>query len=128
MPREYWKPKKKEIEEWFEKKLQEFVIKYNCNTRLTVKKWNNKYIFIHIYKIFFVKFVTKLQEWLARLIDFHKFWKDEWVMHWTLKLIQQSENTDNTITRMVDHWVDSVIGGFVMEFAIDQFLSHSLAE
>ena len=41
---EYWKPKRKEIEEWFEKQIQEFVAKENRNTKLTTKKWKNKYI------------------------------------------------------------------------------------
>ena len=70
----------------------------------------------------------ELQEWLARLINFQKFWKDERVTQWTLERIQQLENTDKTITRMVDHWVGSVIGGFVTEFAVDQFVSYSEVE
>ena len=45
-------------------------------------------------------------------------------MQWTLELIQQLEKTDNTINPMVYHWVDSVIGGFVTEFAIDKFVSY----
>ena len=36
MKREFWKPKRKEIEEWFEKKILEFLIKENHNTRLIV--------------------------------------------------------------------------------------------
>ena len=31
MLREYWKPEKKEIEEWFKKQIQEFAIKENHN-------------------------------------------------------------------------------------------------
>ena len=46
----------------------------------------------------------------------------------TQKLIQQLERTDNTITRIVYHWVDNVLGGFVTEFSIDQFVSYSEAE
>ena len=93
-----------------------------------VEDWKNKYIFTEVYEIFFLKFATELQEWLARLVDFQKCWKDKWVMQWTLKLIQQLEKTDNTITCMIDHWVDNVQGGFVIEFSIDQFVSYSKAE
>ena len=87
VPREHWKPKKKEIEEWFEKQIQEFAIKENRGTRLTAEKWKNKYVFTDIYNIFFVTFSTKLQEWIARLIDFEKCWKDEWITQWTPELI-----------------------------------------
>ena len=58
------------------------------------------------------------------MVEFQKCWKDERVTQWTLDLLEQLERTDNTITRMVDHWVDSVLGGFVTEFSIDQFVSY----
>ena len=85
------------------------------------ERWKNRYILTESYEIFFVTFAIEIHEWLARLVEFQKCWKDERVTQWTPKLIQQLEKNDNTITRMVDHWVDSVLGGFVMEFSIDQF-------
>ena len=94
----------------------------------STEKRKNKYIFTEIYKIFFVKFATELQEWLARLVDFQKCWKDERVTQWTPEIIWQLEKTNNTINRTMDHWVDSVIGGFVTKFAIDQFVSYLEAE
>ena len=103
MPREYWKPKKKEIEEWFEKKIQELAIKENRSTRLTAEKWKYKYAFTEIYEIFFMTFATEVWEWLARLVEFQKCWKDERITQWTPEFIQQLEKTDNTITRTVDH-------------------------
>ena len=60
MPRPYWKPESKEIDEWFEKKFQEFAMKENRSKRLTTEEWKNKYIFMEIYKIFFVKIVIEL--------------------------------------------------------------------
>ena len=72
MKREYWKPKTKEIEEWFENQIQEFAVKENCSEKLTAKRWKNRYILIESYKIFFVEFLIELQEWLARLIEFKK--------------------------------------------------------
>ena len=128
MPREHWRLEKKEIEEWFEKQVQEFVVKENRNVKLTTEKWKNKYIFTEIYEIFFVTFSTELHEWLARLVDFQMCWKDEWVMQWTPELVHQLERTDNNITRTVDHQVDSVLGGFVTEFTVDQFVSYSKAD
>ena len=81
-----------------------------------------------VYEIFFVTITIELQEWLARLVEFQKTWKDEQVTQWTPELIQQLENADNTITHTIDHWVDNVLGGFVKEFSIDQFVSYSEAE
>ena len=52
-----------------------------------MEKWKNKYIFIEIYEIFFVTFAIELQEWLVRLVDFQKCWKDERVTQWTPDLI-----------------------------------------
>ena len=103
MPRKQWRPKKKEIKEWFEKQVQEFAVKENHSAKMIVEKWKNKYIFTEIYEIFFVTFSTELQEWLAKLVYFHTFWKDKWIMQWTLELIQQLEKTNNTITHTVDH-------------------------
>ena len=128
MPRPYWTPKRKKIDEWFEQQVQEFSIKENRSERLTTEEWNNKYIFTEIYKIFFVTIAIEAQEWLTGLVEFQKCWKDEQITQWTPKLIQQLEKTNNTITRTVDHWVDSLLGGFVTEFSIDQFVSYFEAE
>ena len=61
-------------------------------------------------------------------MEFQKCWKDERVSLWTQELLEQLEKIDNTITRTVDHWVDSVLGEFMTEFAIDQFVSYYEAE
>ena len=50
------------------------------------------------------------------------------ITKWTLKLVQQLEKSSNKIIHLVDHWIDSVLGGFVTEFAIDQFVSYSEVE
>ena len=55
-------------------------------------------------------------------------WKDERVTQWTPDLLEQLERIDNTITCTVDHSVDSVLGFFVTEFDINQFVSYSEAE
>ena len=81
--------------------------------KLTAEKWKNRYILTESYEILFVTFAIELQEWLARLVEFQKCWKDERVTQWTPELILQLKRNDTTIIRMVDHWVDSVLGGFV---------------
>ena len=50
---------------------------------LKTKKWKNKYIFTEVYEIFFVTFAYKLQEWLARLVEFQTCWKDNQITQWT---------------------------------------------
>ena len=87
MPWPYWKPKRKEIDEWFEQQVQEFIVKENRSKRLTTEECNNNYIFMEIYEIFCVTIAIELQEWLARLVKFQKCWKDERVTQWTPKLI-----------------------------------------
>ena len=37
MTREYWKHERKEIEDWFEKKIQEFAVKENRSEKLTIE-------------------------------------------------------------------------------------------
>ena len=128
MKREFWKPERKEIEDWFERQIQEFAVKENRSEKLTAERWKNRYILTESYEILVVTFVIELQEWIAKLVEFQKCWKDERVTQWTPEPLQQLEKTDNTITCMVDHQVDSALGGFVMEFSIDQFVSYSKDE
>ena len=62
MKREYWKPERKEIEEWFERQIQEFAVKENHNEKLTAERWKNRYILTKSCEIFFVTFAIELQE------------------------------------------------------------------
>lgn len=38
------------------------------------------------------------------------------------------EASEDKIARVVDHWLDRVIGGFITEFAIEIIVSYSEAE
>ena len=60
MTREFWEPKRKEIKDWFERKIQEFSENENHSAKLLVEKWKNKYIFTKVYEIFFVTFAYEL--------------------------------------------------------------------
>ena len=72
MTREYWKPKRKEIEDWFERHIQEFVVRENQSEKSTAERWKNRYVLTESHEIFFVTFAIELQEWLARLVEFQK--------------------------------------------------------
>jgi len=38
------------------------------------------------------------------------------------------EASEDTITRVVDHWLDRIIGGFFIEFVVDTSVNYSEAE
>ena len=68
-----------------------------------MERWKNRYVLTESYETFFVTFAFELQEWLAKLVEFQKCWKDKWVTLWTLELLKQLDKVDNNITRTVDH-------------------------
>jgi hypothetical protein len=43
-------------------------------------------------------------------------------------LIQKVKRVDNVVSRVVDHWFDSTIGGYITEFVVDRRESYSQAE
>ena len=120
----YWHPMQNELQDWIDKKILEFVIQENISSKLSAKYWAQKYIYTKIHEIFFSSFTTEPQEWLSRLTEFHTCAKDDMITQWTSELVQQLEKTSNKITRVVDRWIDHVLGGFVTKFFIDQFVSY----
>jgi len=77
---EHWNPIKKEIEEWWDLKLQEFVVQENKNPQVSKVDWLDRYIFTDIHEIFFASFPVELYEWIARLADNVGRWEGA---HWT---------------------------------------------
>jgi hypothetical protein len=49
-------------------------------------------------------------------------------MVWTMTLIKKVKRVDNIMSRVVDIWFDSTIGGYINDFSIDRFESYSQAE
>jgi hypothetical protein len=47
---------------------------------------------------------------------------------WTLTLIKKIKRVDNVVSRVVDHWFDSTIGGYVTKFSFDKVESYSQVE
>ena len=72
MTREYSKPERKEIKDWFERQIQEFAVTENRSEKLIAERWKNRYILTESYEIFFVTSAIELQEWLAGLVKFQK--------------------------------------------------------
>lgn len=87
-----------------------------------------KYIYIEVHDILFASFATNLHYWLSLLNKFKTYAKEDVISQWTLELVQQLENTCNKITHALDNWIEPILGGFVTEFTIDQFVSCSDTE
>jgi len=47
---------------------------------------------------------------------------------WTPELVRRLEASEDKIARAIDHWLDQIIGGFIIEFAVDTLVSYSEAE
>jgi hypothetical protein len=44
---------------------------------------------------------------------------------WTLVLIKKFKKFDNSVSRIVDNWFDSTIGGNITKFVVDRVESYS---
>ena len=69
-----------------------------------------------------------LHEWLSRLvtrkINFERRETVEWSAHFILEITSAS----NPISRAIDFWVDSILQGYITDFAIKMITSYSEAE
>ena len=79
----------------------------------------NRYLYTEVHKIFFFTFPCKLYEWLAKLTDNQGRWKLDSLIVWTPELVQRLEASENKIARVVNHWLDRIMGGFVTRFVVD---------
>jgi hypothetical protein len=49
-------------------------------------------------------------------------------LDWTPVQIQQLQQANNKFTRVVDFWLDSIVVGFITEFAVDTTKSYNVAK
>jgi hypothetical protein len=47
---------------------------------------------------------------------------------WTTTLIKKVKGVDNTVSRAIDLWFNSTIGGYITEFSIDRVKLYSQVE
>jgi hypothetical protein len=123
-----WFPSKTYIQKWIEDQERDFAKSQNKNPKLSTEDCLQRYIFTDIHKIFFGGIHQELFEWLARLADTQFKIISRPPMVWTSTLIQKVKRVDNVISRAVDHWFDSTIGGYITEFFVDKVESYSQAE
>jgi hypothetical protein len=123
-----WFPSKTEIQKWIEEKEKDFTEAQNKNPKLSTEDWLQRYIFTDIHEIFFGGIHQELSEWLARLAYTLFKIRPRSPVVWTLALIQKVKRVDNVVSREVDHWFDSTIGGYITKFVIDIVESYSQAK
>ena len=81
-----------------------------------------------MHEILFIGVHKELYEWLARLVDTQFEIRSRPPMVWTTDLIKKFNRVDNFVSRVVDLWFDSTIGGYITEFSIDRVDSYSQVE
>jgi hypothetical protein len=87
-----------------------------------------RYVFANLNEIFFANFLNVFTEWLQRLAEKNKTLCIVVEMNWTHELIQQLNTISNQISRVVDFWLNSILGSYITEFAIDCTQSYSIVE
>jgi hypothetical protein len=123
-----WFPSKTEIQKWIEYQERDFDEAQNKNPKLSTKDWLQRYIFTDIHEIFFGGIHQELFEWLGRLDDTQFEIGSRPLVVWMPELIQKVKRVDNAVSKAVDHWFDSSIGGYITEFAVDRVESYSQAK
>jgi hypothetical protein len=98
----FWRPNKKEITEWIERKKREFSREQNRNPWLNDEHRLQRYVFIDLYEIFFGEFSIILTEWLERIVKNIGRYRDEAPRKWTPELIRQI----NTVNSNVSHAIE----------------------
>ena len=85
-------------------------------------------MYTEIHKIFFASFPFELYEWIAKLADNQGRCRLNKPIVWTLELVHRLEALEDKIARVVNHWLDRIIGGFNNEFAVDTTVSYNEVE
>ena len=86
------------------------------------------YIFTVLHEIFFTTFPSELHAWLSRLAENKTSTRSDRPTEWTLEAIHRLKRTDYSISRAVDFYLNSLLEGFVIEFAVDTLKAYNEAE
>jgi hypothetical protein len=84
-------------------------------------------MFSDLHEVFFCDFPHLLQEWLLRLKENHPTNRIR-QLEWNPVEITQLQQVNNKFTRAVDFWLDSIVAGFITEFAVDTTKSYTTTE
>jgi hypothetical protein len=81
------------------------------------KQWMQRYVYTKLHEIFFGEFPIILTEWLEILVENTGRYKNTMLRNWTLELVRQMNSVSNPTTRIIDFCLDSILGGYIKEFA-----------
>lgn len=88
----------------------------------------NRYLYIDEHEIFFCSFLCELHQSLSKLAENQHTWKLDKPIMWTTDLVGHLEVSENKIVRVVDYWMDSILGRFIIEVVIDTSANYTEAE
>jgi tRNA(His) 5'-end guanylyltransferase len=114
----FWRPNREEIEEWIERKQQDFAREQNRNTRINNEQWLQRYVFTDLHEIFFGEFPIILTKWLERLVKNVGRYRTKSSRNWTPTLIKQLNMVSNKVSHIIDFWLSSILGGYITKFAV----------
>jgi hypothetical protein len=123
-----WFPSQIDIQKCIEEQEKDFVKAQNKNPKLSIEDWLGRYKFTDIHEIFFGGIHKDLYKWLARIADTQFEIRSRPPVVWTSTLIKKVKRVDNVMSKAIDNWFDSIIGGYITEFSIDRVESYSQAE
>ena len=105
----------------------EFAQKDRRNSKLTPRKYLDKYVFSDLHEVFLCDFPHVLQEWILRLKYNHPTNRIR-QLEWNPIEIVQLQRVDNKFTCVLDLWLDNIVAGFITKFAVDTTKSYSISE
>ena len=100
----------------------------NRNPRVSKEEWLERYLYMEIHEIFLASFPFELYELTTKLADGQGRCRLDKPIMWTLELVRRLEASKDKIVRVVNHWLDRIIGGFITEFTVDTSVSYSEVE
>jgi hypothetical protein len=91
-------------------------------------KWRQRYVYTELDEIFSGEFLIILTEWLERLVENTGRYRTAKLRNWTLDLVRHLNYVSNKNSHVVDFWLDSILGGCIIEFLVDCTQSYSVVE
>ena len=120
-------PSKEVINAWVEQKERTFAAKENNNSKISTEEWLQRYLFTDLHEIFVSEFPIIFYEWIAIITQKKNCFKATPTI-WNDVTINYLKSVSNSISRAMDYWFDSIIGGYITEFAVDTVKYYSAAE
>ena len=105
-------------------KTLEFAQEESAGTWFSAERWLDDYIYSGIREIFFTEFLVLLHEWLVGLASRRTNYQTREISEWSDQLVHDITSVSNTVSRVVDFWVDSILQGYIIEFTIDTITSY----